>query len=535
MTRNPGKLGRKKSIMSIGLIGILLVVGVWGALSGTFRGANADNASQAPTSGIALTAPVSPLLFGANIDWQIAGNPSAVARLHVQTIRMGDGPNFASNLRAIKQMGLAPLVIIHGCGVADPSQRATVDTNMVQTVQQIFGGANARVYYELGNENDLQCGLSPSAYTNMWNTLIPSLKQLAPNSWFGGPVNFQQNPPYVAYFVHNATPKPDFVSWHEYTCGSGSPDSYCLQHIDNWTTHITDTNNAITANGDPVPPIMITEWNYAPDSGVMNDNKHNDPVFMSQWTTKALQTLAASHVFASYHFNVSSATPLIGSAQGQTFQTMYEQMMLGGQQPTPTPTVTPGQTPTQPAASPTKDPQPAASSIQDPQPTASSTQDPQPIIVPNTALAFSFEDGTTDGWRGHGAQITGVQNSSAVAFDGKQSLQVTLQSVGADDFPYVSVGRSGLTNYPQAGQTITAYVYLPANSGSLTAKLFIMDNQFHWLSGNMNRLSPGKWNRLTYAVPSNVSGQLLQLGIQFSTLGNTAISTDVYVDAVGWS
>ncbi len=60
MTRHPGKLGSKKSIVSIGLIGILLVVGVWGVLGGTFRGVNANNASQASTSGIALTAPVSP-------------------------------------------------------------------------------------------------------------------------------------------------------------------------------------------------------------------------------------------------------------------------------------------------------------------------------------------------------------------------------------------------------------------------------------------------------------------------------------------
>src|SRR5260370_15440410 len=67
MTRHPGKLGSKKSIVSIGLTGTLLVVGVWGVLGGTFRGANADDASQASTSGIALTAPVSPLLFGTNL------------------------------------------------------------------------------------------------------------------------------------------------------------------------------------------------------------------------------------------------------------------------------------------------------------------------------------------------------------------------------------------------------------------------------------------------------------------------------------
>lgn len=62
----------------------------------------------------------------------------------------------------------------------------------------------------------------------------------------------------------------------------------------------------------------------------MNDNKHNDPAFMRQWTTRALQTLAANHVFASYHFNVSNATPLIGSAQGQAFQTMFQQLVGKG-------------------------------------------------------------------------------------------------------------------------------------------------------------------------------------------------------------
>src|SRR5438128_8901527 len=60
MTRNLGKLGHKKSIVSISLIGILLVVGIWGVLGGIFRGANADNTSQASTSVIALTPPVSP-------------------------------------------------------------------------------------------------------------------------------------------------------------------------------------------------------------------------------------------------------------------------------------------------------------------------------------------------------------------------------------------------------------------------------------------------------------------------------------------
>ncbi len=292
---------------------------------------------------------VSALICGANIDHQISTSTQAQAlakRLGVQTIRMGDTSNgapppaFYSKVHIIKGIGLVPLIILHGGGIADPARRLTIDIDMVNKTQQIFGGSNAKIYYELGNENDLNPGMSASSYTAMWNALIPSLKPLAPNSWFGGPVNFQQNPSYISYFVHNANPKPDFISWHEYTCGHGSPASFCIQHIDNWTTHIGNTKSAIKAKGDPVPPIMITEWNYSP-FGISGDGKSSDPTFLRQWTTKALQTLGDNNVFAAYHFNVEGISGLVDSSnkptvQGQAFQAACQHLIGNGTNLTPT-------------------------------------------------------------------------------------------------------------------------------------------------------------------------------------------------------
>jgi hypothetical protein len=274
------------------------------------------------------TASANPLIFGANIDQQLSISRHAqalVKQLGVQTIRVGDTssgtppPIFYSKVRIIKDMGLVPLIILHGGGIADPGQRLTIDIDMVKKVQQIFGGPKARVSYELGNANALNPGMNADAYTAMWNAVIPMLRPLAPYSWFGGPVNFQQNPSYISYFVHHAHPRPDFISWHEYTCGHGSSAAYCIQQIDNWTRHISNIRTAIMAQGHSVPPIMITEWNYSP-AGISGDGKSNDSVFLAHWTTKALQTLAANNVFAAYHFNVEGDLGLVDSSDNPTVQ-----------------------------------------------------------------------------------------------------------------------------------------------------------------------------------------------------------------------
>ena len=306
----------------------------------------------------------------------------------VTTIRFNPRSDYGKHLAAVHDAGLQPLVILQGCATKDPKQRFDNNLQLVAEAQQVFG-ADSRVFYEIGNENDLECGMGPSGYVTMWNAMTSWLKRLAPNSWFGGPVNFQQNPSYVAYVVHNATPKPDFVSWHEYTCNSADTADYCIQHIANWTTHITNTRGAISAGGDAVPPIMITEWNYAPDGGVTTDNKHNDPTFMTQWTTTALQTLIANNVYASYQFNVSDALPLIGSPQGAAFQSMYQQTFGGAA------TSTPGATPTVGSTTPTATAVPPTSVATSTPPPATSTPVPSPA---GTIAQDTFQRANQSSW-----------------------------------------------------------------------------------------------------------------------------------------
>src|SRR5205807_10197498 len=132
--------------------------------------------------------------------------------------------------------------------------------------------------------------------------------------------------------------------------------------------------------------IMITEWNYAPNA-VPNDGKINDASFMTTWTTKALQTLAANRIFASMQYSCTNTViSLIGdnnilTTQGHILQSEYQQMIIAGQQPAASPTAVAGQ----------------------PQSTPTSTL--------QQYSAFSFEDGSTDGWSGHGGEISTVQNS----------------------------------------------------------------------------------------------------------------------------
>jgi hypothetical protein len=308
-----------------------------------------------------------------------------------------------------------------------------------------------------------------------------------------------------------------YAFWN-YTCDDSWPNATCLAHIDNWTKHIGDARAAMVATIGKLLPIMITEWNYAPNA-VANDGKNNNPAFLSAWTEKALQTLAANRVFASMQYAcTNTAINLIDgnntlTPQGSAFQSLYEQIIVQGHQPAPV----------------------TGTVVATAQPTPGTTATPASTPPSTTSVTFSFEDGGTDGWNVHGSQIAQLQNSSSLALDGKHSLQVTLNNLSSHDYPYISVGGSQLSSYPQPGQTLSASIYLPANSLTLTAKLFIMDNSYHWLTGTSVTLTPGAWTRLTFTIPTGASSPPRQLGIQFGTSMPTPVSTAVYVDAIGWS
>jgi hypothetical protein len=535
MAKTPGKWGKQgsiKSYVSLGMIVILLGVVIWGIASGTFLGAHAGDEQQNNNGAVQLAPPVSPLLFGTNMGLfdsndQVltsATTRTQLQQVHVRIMRMPVRSNLseATEIQAaqtIKSLGMMPLVVLRGA--VDPTVLAD-DSRIVTDMNQIFG--NSVVYYEYGNEEDL-LGVDVNGYTASWNAVVPQLKRLALQGQFVGPVNFQYDRNYLTAFLQNANPRPDEVSWHEYTCDDSWADSICISHIANWTNHISDARAAMQATIGTSLPIMITEWNYAPNA-VPNDGKNNNSAFMATWTASALQTLAANGIFAAMQYScTNTAIPMVDSngavtVQGTAFQGQYQTMIVGKQQPTPVPTTGTG----------------------NPQPTSvngngngTSTPTPTSTVTPPQYSSFSFEDGGIDGWTGRG-EVSQTQNSSTMGMGDKHSLQVTITNMGMGDFPFVSVGRSNLATYPRAGQTITMYLYVPANSPEIEAKIFVMDDLYHWYdAGDMTSLTAGTWNRLTFTLPAGVSGQLRQLGVQFNTSSANPVSGNVYLDNVGWS
>lgn len=506
-------------IASMALLVILLGSALWVAIYLTSNGSanrphSASNSTT--TSGTQTNTPVSPLIFGTNLGLftsndQVLTSPTArslLQQMHMRIIRMPLRSNLSEATEiaaatAIFNLGAIPLVVLHGPRDAGALQ---VDTRMVSAMNRIFG--KRTVYYEYGNEDDWN-GVDAAGYTHSWNAVVPQLKRLALNGRFVGPVNYQYQRDYLTAFLQSASPRPDAVSWHEYTCDDTSAKQDCIAHIDNWTNHISDARSAMMTTIGTELPIMITEWNYAANA-VPNDGKINDPNFMTTWTTRALQTLAANRIFASMQYSCTNTViALIGdnnalTTQGQVVQNEYQQIIIDGKQPVAVST------------------------------TVANSPQTTPTSVGNQYAAFSFEDGSTDGWTGHGSEISNVQNSAAFALDGKRALQVTLTNIANHDFPYVAVSSANVAAYPAGGQTISMYLYLPGNSIALSASIFVMDNAYHWNSASFTPLRAGTWNHLTYTLPSSFSGKPRLLGVQFSSPANAAATSNVYIDAVSW-
>ncbi|GAC1434208.1 MAG: hypothetical protein PVS3B3_08680 [Ktedonobacteraceae bacterium] len=468
--------------------------------------------------------PVSPLLFGTNLGLfdnkdQVINSTATQAllqQIHTQIIRMPVRHSLsnATEIQAaqdIKNIGAIPLLVLHGANT--PTALAD-DSVIIKDMNTIFG--KSIVYYEFGNEEDFAFGIDATTYTNSWNRTVPQLKKLALNGHFIGPVNYQYTRSYLTTFLQNAQPRPDEISWHEYTCSKNEQPDVCLAKIDRWTTHITDARDAMQTTIGTTLPIMITEWNYAPDLQVENtglvpaDGKHENAAFMTAWTTKALQTLAANRVFASMQYSCTNTPiPLVDSnntitPQGTIFKNTYQQMIIQRQQPG------------------------VASA------TMVSQQNSTPATTPgNNTSSFSFEDGTTNGWDGHGQGISNVQNSTMFAQDGNYSLQATLSNASSSNFPYVAVSTADNPSYPRAGQTITAYVYIADTTTTVNAKLFITEHNYKWHTGTSVSLTPNTWNRLTLLVPAMVTEQPRQIGVQFNSVVGS--SSNVYIDAVKWA
>src|SRR5947209_10935875 len=346
----------------------ILIIAVVAFLLGTWTTRNSPpsdgkhpglaNPSPVITSGIppGNNASVSPLIFGTNLSLfdgndQVltsAATRNELQQMHFRIIRMPVRASLSNATeiqaaQAIKSMGAYALVILRGA--VDANVLAD-DTRLVNDMNNVFG--NSVVFYEYGNEEDL-LGVNVSRYIDSWNSIISQLKRIALNGQFIGPVNYHYDGDYLTTFLQHANPRPDEDSWHEYSCDDSWPNDTCISHIDHWTNHISDARNAMTATIGTALPIMITEWNYAPNANA-GDGKINDSSFMTTWTTRALETLAANRVFASMQYACTDSVYAVvrgdgtPTAQGIAIQNLYQPMFLNDEQPTPISTAAYGQT-----------------------------------------------------------------------------------------------------------------------------------------------------------------------------------------------
>lgn len=455
---------------------------------------------------------ISPLIFGTNMalfhenDEPILNSAVTRQRLKdigVRVIRMPTRTSLSPQTevkaaQAIKEIGAVPLIVMGG---PEFKEGPLLDHNMqlLNLLMPVFG--NEPVYFEFGNESDLN-GVTVDQYIASWNEVIPPLKAKFPNARFIAPDNYQFTRRYLKTFLQHAQPRPDGVSWHEYTCSVNWTAEFCLSLLDMWPIHFAQARAAMREAIGTELPIWVSEWNYASDQQLNNgkpveDGKYNNPTFMHAWTTRAMQLLIENRVFASLqYFATDEPMALVTnekiSFEGDIFQQHYKDVMVKGHTP---PVMT----------------------VSEP-----------PAVVPKIPLAVAFGNGVAPGWYVIGAGISQPVISNGQTFVGPYSLRVTLSNASEDAFPILSISHTALPMIPKPGQMISAYVYVENKQALVNAKFYVAEPNRSWhFSGDMT-LTPGQWNKVWYALPVNFTGQVADLGIQFFT-SRPGVSSNVYV------
>jgi Mannanase, galactose-binding domain-like len=462
---------------------------------------------------------ISPLIFGTNMalfhanDEAMLNSPTTRQQLKdigVRLIRMpirkelSDSTTLAA-AQVIKDVGAVPLAVIHGPEFKDGSILQD-NEHALRLLTQVFG--KQPIYCEFGNESDLN-GIKVEQYIQIWNQVIPRLKQEFPTAHFIGPDNYQFTRLYLKTFLQHAQPLPDGVSWHEYTCSVKWTAAFCLSLLDTWSVHFSQARAAMHEAIGKELPIWISEWNYVSDQQVVNgqpinDGKYNNTSFMTTWTSKAMQTLIENRVFASMQYYATDAPmPLILGdhigVEGQIFQQMYKKIMVDGFTP------------------PMRSPQPPT---------------PKPTLVPGQS--FSFENGSTAGWMTVGAGVTQPVIATDKAFDGTHSLRIHLTNASETVFPYLAINAADLTTTPKAGQMLSGYLYVSNKAAIMNAKIFVAGKNYSWHFAGDLTMNSGSWSRVWYALPMDYSGTVTQIGIQIYT-STPGVATDIYFDAFGWN
>jgi len=154
---------------------------------------------------------------------------------------------------------------------------------------------------------------------------------------------------------------------------------------------------------------------------------------------------------------------------------------------------------------------------------------PTPSVATGTNFAYSFDDGSADGWDSLNST---VQVSSTMAWNGAYSLQVRFETPTTMNNPYVYVtGSNPSTLAP--GQTISIYIYVPGNLSGVSADISLQTQHSTWYDSPRRSLSAGGWHHLTSTVPP-LDAPVSTLGIDLYCSSSSGTAT-LYIDAVSVS
>jgi mannan endo-1,4-beta-mannosidase len=191
---------------------------------------------------------------------------------------------------------------------------------------------------------------------------------------------------------------------------------------------------------------------------------------------------------------------------------------IGGVTPPPTATTTSIVTGAQPTVTPT--------------PTAGKSGT---VSTSKGAYFTSFEDGTLDNWGGYDTSVS-LMNSTKFAYLGEHALQLSYHNITEAGYHQTDIAGGTLGKpSPLPGQTLTAYVYVPANSAAASAHIYVEDTYHQWHAGPMISLSTGTWTKLTYVVPTTIPTPTFHMGIQFANKGGQGYSGTIYIDDITWN
>lgn len=169
---------------------------------------------------------------------------------------------------------------------------------------------NNCLLYEFGNEPDYPYGSLPVAsYLDQWNSVVPQLRAINPSAKFIGPALAQPTgykTSYMQDFLNGVALSgvlPDAISFHLYPCYK-SDENTCLSLSATYTNAIQTVRSMVINTLGFELPIAVTEWNYAPSTGL--EPYGTDPDFMTQWTTTALNSIIAGGAAVACQFNCAS-------------------------------------------------------------------------------------------------------------------------------------------------------------------------------------------------------------------------------------